>query len=124
MKRRPALLLAAATALAACGSTPEPTNPAETIRVAAGEQVRLVLRANHSTGFRWMLADSAALGPLRPDGRRYAVPRRLRDRDGAGGAETWTFTALAPGEGTVALIYRRPGEDVPADSTRFRVVVE
>ena len=123
MRRRLALLLAA-TALPACGSAPTPSNPAEIVRVGTGERFEVVLRANHSTGFEWVLADSVGLGPIRVEGRRYEVPRALRRQNGASGTETWTFSALAPGEGAVALVYRRPWEDHPAaDSARFRVVI-
>lgn len=122
--RRPLALLLAATILPACGSSPAPSDASEPLRVGAGERFEVVLRANHSTGFEWALADSAGLGPIRLEGRRYEVPRALRRRDGAGGTETWTFRALAPGEGAIALVYRRPwGDHLTADSTRFRVLI-
>jgi inhibitor of cysteine peptidase len=127
----PALLaLAAATA---CARAEEPraeqpsahTDPSQTIRVSPGADVRLALRSNQSTGYQWVLVDSAALGPLRSAGSRYAVPRHLRDRDGAGGTETWTFRADGAGQGTVTLVYMRPWEPSTAtDTSRFRVVVE
>jgi predicted secreted protein len=101
------------------------TNPAETIRTAPGTEFRISLRANRSTGYQWVLVDSAALGPVRVVGTDYRVPRELRDRDGAGGTETWTFNAPAAGQATVSLIHLGPGESAPPrDTTRFRVVIE
>lgn len=120
--------LAALLSAAACETGPRTgtartyTDPAQTIRVAAGTPFRLALTSNHSTGYRWVLVDSAALGPLRSAGSRYAVPRRYRDHDGAGGMETWTFQAPHAGAGTVALVYVCPA--VPRDTLRFRVVAE
>lgn len=123
----PALLALALAA--ACDRAADPpaahTDPAETVRVAPGAEFRLALASNQSTGYQWVLVDSVALGPLRSAGSRYVVPRRSRDRDGAGGTETWTFRADGAGQGTVTLVYMRPGDATTAtDTSRFRVVVE
>jgi predicted secreted protein len=126
------LLLPALLALplaAGCDRAAEPPvahkDPAETIVVAPGTEFRLALASNRSTGYQWMLVDSVALGPLRSAGSRYEVPRRFRDRDGAGGTETWTFHAEGAGQGTVTLVYMRPGDASTAtDTSRFRVVIE
>ncbi|HEX6747778.1 MAG TPA: protease inhibitor I42 family protein [Longimicrobium sp.] len=90
----------------------------------AGSEFTLALKANHSTGYEWVLADSAALGRLRLVSKDYTIPRLDRDRDGAGGTERWVFRSDGPGNGVVALAYLRPGETTPpADSARFRVTV-
>ena len=123
-----ALLLLSALAAGACGERepgrPTYDDPAQPIAAASGEEFDLQLVANHSTGYEWVLVDSAALGPLRVVGSRYAVPRHLRDRDGAGGHEWWTIRGEGPGNGVVSLIYVPPGENTaPKDTTRFRVTV-
>ena len=113
--------------LAACTGgegSPAHTNPGLTILAAPGSEFRVALRANQSTGYQWMLVDSAGLGPVRSAGSRYEVPRRDRDRDGAGGTETWTFRALRAGQGLISFVYVGPGEPTaPSDTTRFRVMV-
>ena len=120
-------LLLSASALACGGGQPDrPTydDPTQTIELRSGAEFDVALKSNHSTGYQWVLVDSAALGPLRPAGTRYAVPRRDRDRDGAGGTEWWSFRAPVAGEGVISLVYVRPWEnDVPRDTTRFRVTV-
>ena len=128
----------AALAMAACSREPREftdqttytdtatySDPAQAIRAARGTEFQISLRSNQSTGYQWVLVDSATLEAFRLVGTDYRVPPELRDRDGAGGRETWTFQALRPGESTLALIYVRPWENTaPRDTSRFRVVVE
>ena len=124
----PARLLFLLAVAGACGrgagSPAAYSDPAQPIQAAAGERFRVALQSNQSTGYQWVLVDSGALGPLRVEGSRYEVPRAFRNRDGAGGTETWTVQALQPGAGTLSLIYVRPWEQAaPRDTTRFRVTV-
>jgi predicted secreted protein len=123
--KRVILGVAMAALLAACKDGRETfTDPSMPIEMRRGAEFDIALKANHSTGFEWVLADSAGLAPLRHVGREYGVPRRLRDRNGAGGTETWTFAAPEPGQAVIHLVYRRPWETAPpADSARFRVRV-
>ena len=109
---------------AACGGASPYVDPAQPIEVEAGDDFKIRLDANHSTGYEWVLVDTAALGVLRPAGRRYVVPRRSRNADGAGGTETWSIWAPTAGSGVVSLIYVRPDEGMaPPDTIRFRVTV-
>ena len=118
-----ALLLAAA-GTAGCSHRPSFHDPAQPIEVRAGGEFELSLKSNHSTGYEWVLVDSAALGPLRMVAKHYAVPRRYRDANGAGGTERWIFRTEGPGNGVVTLAYKGPSETTPpADSARFRVTV-
>jgi predicted secreted protein len=123
-----ALLVLSTLAATACGDReadrPTYDDPAQPIEAASGAEFDLRLVSNHSTGYEWVLVDSSGLGPLRVVGSRYAVPRHLRDRDGAGGHEWWTIASDGPGNGVVSLIYVRPWENqAPKDTTRFRVTV-
>ena len=100
------------------------SDPSMPIEMSRGAEFDISLKANHSTGYEWVLADSAALGPLRLVGHGYSVPRRDRGRNGAGGTERWTFATPRPGHAVVTLVYKRPWETKPAaDSARFRVRV-
>ena len=117
-----------ASVAAACGGASKGretfTDPATPIEMARGAEFDIVLKSNQSTGYQWVLMDSAALAPLRLVKKSYAVPREYRDRNGAGGTETWTFATPEPGQATIGLVYKRPWEDgPPADSARFRVRV-
>jgi inhibitor of cysteine peptidase len=117
-----ALLLAAGTA--GCHHRPSYSDPAQPIEVRAGSEFELDLKSNHSTGYEWVLVDSAALGPLRLVAKHYAIPRRNRGANGAGGTDRWILRADGPGNGVIAVAYKRPWETKPpADSARFRVTV-
>ncbi|MET0395346.1 MAG: protease inhibitor I42 family protein [Longimicrobiaceae bacterium] len=119
--RLPALLLLLAAA-SACTRRASYDDPGQVIRARPGTEFELALRSNQSTGYRWVLVDSAALGPLRPAGSGYRVT--AGSGDGAGGVERWTFRAEGTGEGVVTLVYVPPGEGTaPRDTTRFRAIV-
>lgn len=125
--RRLALAALLMTA-AACGGGNDPapaySDPSRPIEVRAGGEFTLTLKSNQSTGYQWVLADSAALGTLQLVSKDYTVPREYRDSNGAGGAERWIFRAPSAGNATVSLIYKGPSEDTPpADSARFQVTV-
>jgi inhibitor of cysteine peptidase len=122
-----ALAVLALVSAAACGGKegrPSFSDPAQPISVAAGSEFDLALKSNQSTGYQWVLVDSAALGPLRFVSKDYVIPREYRDNNGAGGTERWIFRGQSAGDGVVALVYKRPWESVPPiESVRFRVTV-
>ena len=123
-----AILALSLAAAAACGSDdqrPSFDNPSQPITVPAGSEFDLALKSNQSTGYHWVLVDSAALGPLQLVSKDYSVPREYRDNNGAGGTERWTFRAPSAGSGVIALAYQPPHESEPAiDSVRFSVTVQ
>jgi inhibitor of cysteine peptidase len=119
---RLALLLAAAATAACSRGRPSFDDPRQPIVVRPGTEFELALNSNQSTGFQWVLADSAALGPLRLVGTNYRSS--APDKNGAGGTERWIFRAPSAGVGAISLAYRRPWESKPPiDSVRFRVTV-
>jgi predicted secreted protein len=121
-----AVLLPLSLAAAACGEESRTTfdDPAKPITVSVGSEFDLALKSNQSTGYQWVLVDSAALGPLQLISKDYAVPREMRDRNGAGGTERWTFRAPTAGSGVISLDHKRPWETQPADSSvRISVTV-
>ena len=83
---------------------------AQTMDMTNAVAVDIALKSNQSTGFQWVLVDSAALSPLRFVRKRYVIPRENRDSNGAGGTETWTFSTPEPGQATINLVYKRPWE--------------
>jgi predicted secreted protein len=125
-----AVLALTVGSVVACGGESRTTSrttfddPRQPATVNTGSEFDLALKSNQSTGYQWVLVDSAALGPLRFVSKDYAVPPEYRDNNGAGGTERWTFRATAAGDGVVSLVYKRPWESVPPiDSARFRVTV-
>lgn len=97
-------------------------DPGKPITVPSGEHIRLALWSDRSTGYRWVLVDSMALGPLRLVTSSYDV--RAGGDKGKGGIEIWTFQATARGQGAVSMVYIRPWENtVPRDTIRLRIRV-
>ncbi len=128
MKRALMVLAVLVSVAAACGGGTKGretfTDPATPIEMARGAEFDIALKSNQSTGYQWVLVDSAALAPLRFVKKSYAVPREYRDNNGAGGTETWTFATPEPGQATINLVYKRPWEPgPPAESASFRVRV-
>ena len=95
-----------------------PTAPAKesaigTTELYTGQNVVIKLKSNKTTGYSWELADPADSNMLEFVSTEYIVPET--EMVGAGGEETWTFTALRPGEAKISFRYIRPWEKgVPA----------
>lgn len=124
-----ALCLATLTGgVASCGSRVEggPVSLGESdagrrVTVAAGEEVLITLPSNRSSGYRWVVRDSAT-PTLRSEGEAEYAQDSTRNRmTGVPGAETFRFTAVEPGQGTLRLEYVRPWESGVAPSRVFRV---
>lgn len=118
------LVLAALLLAAACGK--ERTtydNPAEPVRVRAGSEFTLVVKSNPSTGYEWVLMDSASLGPVQFVSKDYADSRDVADPR-ATGIEHWVFRAPTAGSGVVTLVYKQPGPPGPVGAlAQFNVFV-
>ncbi len=94
------------------------------VTLAAGETLELVLESNPTTGYSWRVLDVPVCLEQQGDAEydSDAPPGMM----GAGGEETWLFTVVEPGEGTLALEYIRPWEEEsePAGTFEIEVVVE
>ena len=91
------------------------------IRVRAGEEFSVTLQSNPSTGYRWMLADSLEPETVQLLSRTYVGSRPVMP--GSGGAERFTFRAVAPGQTTLWLRYARDPEARAPRTAAFRVIV-
>lgn len=125
-----AVLLTACVTLASpgCGPTPGPievtaVDSSSEQRLTVGQELRVVLDANPTTGYQWAI-----------DGELPTVLERVGEPDyeatsdalGAGGTETWTLRAVGPGAGLLRLKYWRSFEPTatPADDFEVKVIVE
>ena len=93
-----------------------------TVQLAPGQVVMVSLKANHTTGYQWVLADSAHAVLAREGDPTYDVDST--GAVGAGGFETWRFRAVQAGTGTIALQYRRLWEPRKPPETTVRYTVE
>ena len=83
----------------------------------SGQQMILHMPSNPTTGFRWLVRDSAAsvLQSLGPE--VYSNPEDA-GLVGSAGRSTWRFQAKQPGEGRLLLTYQQPWEpNVPPAET-------
>lgn len=120
--------LAAGLLATACASRELPllteAEDGTTVVLAVGEELRLRLESNPSTGYAWEIVDAAG-GVLAAVGEPTWVPD---PPDGAfvgrGGLATWHFRAVREGEGHLRLAYRRPWEKDALPARRFSARVE
>jgi len=83
-----------------------------------GQQLILRMPSNPTTGFRWLVRDSAAnvLHSLGPE--VYSNPEDA-GLVGSAGVSTWRFEARQAGEGRLHLTYERPWEVGVVPAQRF-----
>ena len=103
--------------------------PVQTLVLKQGQVFQVTLAANHTTGYRWMLAKVPDAKVIKLVTNNYQ-PDKARQPDGktlvgVGGHEVWTFQAMGPGRAMIVLNYVRPWEKdkKPAKSRGLEVEV-
>lgn len=101
-----ALLLLAGTAWAA--------GPVQTLVVGQGQVFQVTLAANHTTGYKWMLAEAPNPKVVKLVTSNFVLDKAEgpdgKPRMGVGGHELWTFQAVGPGRVMIVLHYLRTWE--------------
>jgi inhibitor of cysteine peptidase len=92
------------------------------ISVRVGETFSIALDSTPGTGYSWELAQAPDEALVRLVGSEYVAPAGAAP-PGAPGREVWTFAAVAPGQTTITLHYRRPWESGQAPARLSRTVV-
>lgn len=103
--------------------------PVQTLVLKQDQVFQVTLAANHTTGYKWMLAKVPDPKVVKLVTNNY-VPDNAegpdgRLRKGVGGHEVWTFQAMGPGRAMIMLNYVRPWEKdkKPAKSRSLEVEV-
>lgn len=131
MKKLLTVLFASALTLAACGGKAakpavEPLNisePGKSIEVAAGNEFKIVIESNPSTGYHWDLVGALDESIIQFVSRDYRADEPVMP--GSGGKDVWVFQAVAAGETTITLGYFPPGvAGTPAQEVTFTVMVK
>ncbi|MDR3686606.1 MAG: protease inhibitor I42 family protein [Coriobacteriia bacterium] len=86
--------------------------------LAVGQQLRVTLDANPTTGYQWSV-DGSLPAQLKQVGD--AVYSTQSTAIGAGGSEVWTFVGAASGTGTMKLKYWRSFEPTATPVKVFEV---
>ncbi len=101
-----------------------PAAESKPISVVVGEEFKISLQCNPSTGYQWQF-------PKPPDEKLLKVSAPVYKRPdsnlvGAPVDETWTFKALAQGKTEIKIGYVRPWESgaKPAQTTNFVVIIK
>ncbi|KIX11116.1 hypothetical protein X474_25745 [Dethiosulfatarculus sandiegensis] len=96
------------------------------MKVKAGEEFTISLKANPTTGYGWQLVSPLDPNLLKLMGSRFERKPSQQKLMGAGGHTVWTFKALGPGKADLLFHYQRPWEkdQEPARRKSFTVVID
>ena len=96
---------------------------AKPITAKSGQQFKVTLASNRTTGYKWDLAKPLDAKLLALVTNEYVRPNP--QLIGGGGNEVWTFKAVSEGKTEIALKYIRPWETnvPPVRTTNFVVVI-
>ncbi|MDY6911539.1 MAG: protease inhibitor I42 family protein [Chloroflexota bacterium] len=99
-------------------------DPSQPIITDIGKKFIVTLESNHTTGYKWQLAEELDESIIELVNSEYQAPET--DEVGVGGTEVWTFKAVGKGKTEISMEYIRSGAEdaVPAKSGTFAVVVE
>jgi len=126
---RTRMAIAVVSALAAVGCTDDAAMVTEadadrTVMLHVQQDLIVTLGSNPSTGYEWVFQMTPE-GYLSLNSSDYESVESQRSGSGAGGKQTFRFTARRSGRTTLDFAYRRPWEpDRPGGSIHYLVVVE
>ena len=131
------LALALAAAVTGCAgkpgasgkTNPEPPAPislsakdtGSTQMMQVGQQLRLSLDSNPTTGYQWAVDGDIPMPLAQSDEATFAASSSAI---GSGGTEVWAFVARAAGQGTLKLKYWRSFEATTPPVKSFEVKVD
>jgi inhibitor of cysteine peptidase len=123
MKRIFALLVTAILS-AACSQSTGPSDPGIQIETRAGQEFKIILESNPSTGYHWEIIGELDASIVELASREYRAD--LPITAGSGGSDVFVFRAVGPGETTITLGYYPPSNDPidPEQLRAFTVIVE
>jgi predicted secreted protein len=94
------------------------------IEVTSGQEFNIRLKANRTTGFRWLVIQPPSESVVKFAWKLYNEPDA--QMPGAPGEEVWGFKAVAPGTTSMQLAYVQPFEKdaPPAQEALYHIVVK
>jgi inhibitor of cysteine peptidase len=97
------------------------SDPAKQLEAAAGNDFKLIIESNPSTGYHWELVEDLDESIVKFVSREYRAEEPVMP--GSGGVDVWVFEAVAAGETQITLGYYPPSNDpVEAQQTVTFVV--
>ncbi|MFN8384661.1 MAG: protease inhibitor I42 family protein [Anaerolineales bacterium] len=132
MKKILILVLLSALALSGCGGKNKGSDqPAELqvsdsarqLEAAAGEEFKIILDSNPTTGYHWEVVGELDKGVVEFVSKNYKADGL--QVTGSGGKDVWVFKAVAAGTTTITLGNYPPDPSADAEQTiTFNVVVK
>ena len=104
------------------GALQLPAAESNSISVTVGEEFKITLKYNATTGYQWQFPKPIDAKLIVPVQTNYS--RLNTNLVGSGGDQTWTFKAVGEGKTKIDFAYVRPWEHVkPVQTTNFVVVI-
>ena len=97
---------------------------AKTYKMKVGEDLKIELTTNPSTGFTWSLASKIKPKIISFDKKEYKEDDRTMGMVGSGGIETWIFKTLKPGKLFLYMKYQRVNDEKVKNEKYFEIIVE
>jgi inhibitor of cysteine peptidase len=117
--------------LTACGSKAEPQveNPvfsdaAKNLEATVGNEFRILIDSNPSTGYHWELGDDLDESIVKFVSKDYDP--KTSAAPGSSGKDVWIFKAMKAGEAHITLLYYSPSNEPtdPQQKVTFTVTVK
>ena len=117
--------------LSACGAKAETleeniviSDPAKNLEATAGNEFKIVIDSNPSTGYHWELGDDLDESTVKFVSRDYRADEPVMP--GSGGQDVWVFRAIKAGEAHITLWYYSPSNEPtdPQQKVTFTVTVK
>lgn len=132
MKKILILVLLSTLVLSGCGGKKEASDqPAELqvsdsarqLEATAGEEFKIILNSNPSTGYHWEVVGELDKGVVEFVSKNYKADGL--QVTGSGGKDVWVFKAVAAGTTTITLGNYPPDPSADAEQTiTFNVIVK
>ena len=95
------------------------TAPAQKLNVKLRNEFSIELQSNRTTGHRWEANYDKLF--LQLSNTNY---KRISERTGGGGTESFTFTPRERGTTLIRMVYKRPWENINAKEVLYEVTIE
>ena len=117
-------LLLISILLTACSRSVKPSDPQVKIETSTGQEFKVVLESNPSTGYHWEIVGELDGSIVEFGSREYRADKPITL--GSGGSDVFIFKATGAGETTIILGYYPPSNDPidPEQTKTFKVVVK
>ncbi|MDP1545063.1 MAG: protease inhibitor I42 family protein [Anaerolineales bacterium] len=107
------LFVVSILALSSCKSVGDDifkiSDPAKQLEVEAGNEFKIIIDSNPSTGYHWELVDELNESVVKFVSREYRAGEPVAP--GSGGVDVWVFEAVAAGQADITLGYYPPSND-------------